>query len=75
MTSYADNIGMLEDSTSTTQIKFSLGSEDDECEWIKITSDGFWVRGEKVPQDDKEAITVYNAFKEFLSWASITRQY
>ncbi len=43
-------------------------------EWLKITPEGFWVRGVKVPQDDKEAVTVYNAFKEFLTWANMTRQ-
>jgi hypothetical protein len=42
-------------------------------EWIRISSEGFWVRGVKVPQDDKEAITVYNAFKEYLTWANMSR--
>lgn len=43
-------------------------------EWIRITPEGFYVRGIKVPADDKEAVTVYNAFKEFLTWANMTRQ-
>ena len=33
---------------------------------IKITDEGFWVRGVQITQDDKEAETVYNAFKQFL---------
>ena len=35
-------------------------------EMIKITPDGFYVRGEKVPQDADEAQAVYNAFLSFL---------
>ena len=42
-------------------------------EMLRIGPDGFWVRGVKVPQDDNEAETVYNAFKEFLTWAQLTR--
>jgi hypothetical protein len=41
-------------------------------EMLKITPDGFYVRGVKVPQDDKEAETVYNAFKQWLVWAQLT---
>jgi hypothetical protein len=53
-----------------TQITFNHDTD----EWIKLTPDGFWVRGVRVPQDEKEAVTVYNAFKEFLVWANMTRQ-
>jgi hypothetical protein len=42
-------------------------------ETLKITEDGFYVRGVKVPVDDKEAITVYKAFKEFLVYHALTR--
>ena len=43
-------------------------------EMIKITQEGFWVRGKKVPQDDKEAETVYNAFKQWLAWAQLQQK-
>jgi hypothetical protein len=43
-------------------------------EMLKIGPDGFWVRGVKVPADDKEAETVYNAFKQFLTWAELNRR-
>jgi hypothetical protein len=43
-------------------------------EMIKVTKDGFYVRGKKIPQDDKEAETVYNAFKQWLAWASLQQQ-
>jgi hypothetical protein len=43
-------------------------------EMLKIGPDGFWVRGVKVKQDDKEAEIVYNAMKEFLTWSQLTRR-
>jgi hypothetical protein len=43
-------------------------------EMLKIGPDGFWVRGVKVKQDDKEAEIVYNAFKQFLVWAELNRR-
>jgi hypothetical protein len=42
-------------------------------EMLKVADDGFYVRGVKVPVDDKEAETVYNAFKEFLVWSRLHR--
>jgi hypothetical protein len=42
-------------------------------ETLKITEDGFYVRGVKVPVDDKEAAAVYKAFKEFLVYHALTR--
>lgn len=43
-------------------------------EMLRVGPDGFWVRGKKVPQDDKEAQVVYNAMKEFLTWSQLTRR-
>ena len=43
-------------------------------EMIRVTKDGFWVRGVKVEQDDKEAETVYNAFKQWMAWAALTQR-
>jgi hypothetical protein len=43
-------------------------------EMLKVGLDGFWVRGVKVPQDNKEATTVYNAFKQFLVWSELNRR-
>ena len=43
-------------------------------EMLKVTKDGFYVRGKKVPADDKEAETVYNAFKQWLAWANLQQQ-
>ena len=43
-------------------------------EMLRVAEDGFYVRGEKVPVDDQEAATVYNAFKEFLVWSRLHRE-
>jgi hypothetical protein len=43
-------------------------------EMLRVAKDGFYVRGEKIPVDDKEAETVYNAFKEFLVWSRLSRE-
>jgi len=43
-------------------------------EMIRIDRDGFYVRGKKVPVDDREAETVYNAFKQWLAWANLQRR-
>ena len=46
-----------------------------QTEMLKITQEGFWVRGVKVEQDEKEARQVYQAFQSWLAWANLTRQY
>ena len=56
--------------TQPNTITLRSGSED----MIRCSPEGFWVRGEKVAQDDKEAETVYNAFKQWLVWAQLTGQ-
>jgi hypothetical protein len=43
-------------------------------EMLRVAEDGFYIRGEKVPVDDREAETVYNAFKEFLVWNRLSRE-
>jgi hypothetical protein len=44
-------------------------------EMLRVGPNGFWVRGVKVEQDDKEAQAVYNAFKQWMAWASLEGQY
>ncbi len=43
-------------------------------EMLRVAQDGFYVRGVKVTQDDREAEIVYNAFKQFLVWAEMNRR-
>lgn len=43
-------------------------------EMLRVAQDGFYVRGVKVPADEKEAETVYNAFKQFLVWSELNRR-
>ena len=44
-------------------------------EMLKIGPTGFWVRGVKVEQDAQEAQAVYNAFKQWMAWASLEGRY
>ena len=45
------------------------------AEMLRVSTDGFWVRGKKVEQDDNEAQAVYNAFKAWMIWAQLNRDY
>ena len=60
---------------NSNSIKFTLDVLPDPVEMIRIAPDGFYIRGVKVPVDDQESLTVYNAFKEYLTWAVINRPY
>ena len=44
-------------------------------EMLRVSPDGFWVRGKKVAQDDNEAEAVYNAFKAWMTWATLNKDY
>jgi len=44
-------------------------------EMLRVSPDGFWVRGKKVEQDDTEASAVYNAFKAWMTWSQLNRDY
>lgn len=52
-----------------------LNTGHDDSEMLRITRDGFYVRGVRVPADEKEAQLVYDAFKEFLVYHNLARQY
>jgi hypothetical protein len=62
---------MTSTSTPTPTIVLRAGSDD---EMLRVTQEGFWVRGVRVEQDDREAETVYNAFKQWMAWASLTQR-
>ncbi len=40
-------------------------------EMMRVSSDGFYVRGVKVPQDEHEALAVYTQFKLWLATATV----
>ena len=42
-------------------------------EVLRLSPDGFYVRGKKIEQDDNEAEQVYNSFKEWLTWQQLSR--
>jgi hypothetical protein len=53
-----------------SNIVFNTGNS----EILRVAEDGFYIRGVKVPVDDKEALEVYNCFKEWLVWSTLNRQ-
>lgn len=60
----------------SSQIVFRTGNWlDNDSEMLRISKDGFYVRGQKVLQDEREAAMVYHAFKEWLTLQSLTRKY
>lgn len=44
-----------------------------EHDMLKITKNGFFVRGIRATANDQEAEQVYNCFKEWLSWHTLNR--
>lgn len=54
-----------------SDITFHVGTG----ELMRIDKDGFYIRGIRVPQDEKEAERVYNAFHQWLTWATLNRNY
>ena len=44
-------------------------------EMLRVGPDGFWVRGVRVEQDEGEARAVYAAFKQWMMWAQLNREY
>jgi hypothetical protein len=60
---------MTADNQDST-ITFTGGAD----EMLRISKDGFYIRGKRVPQDDKEALVVYNAFKAWMMWAKLNER-
>ena len=42
-------------------------------EMLRVAKDGFYVRGVRVEADAKEAEQVYRAFKQWLTWANLSK--
>lgn len=53
----------------------SISLQSGTCEMLRVAKDGFYVRGVRIPQDEKEAEKVYNAFHQWLTWATLNRTY
>jgi len=61
---------LWENEPKNNTVIFNAGTDD---EMLKIAPDGFYVRGVKVEQGPDEAEAVYKAFKEFMTWAIISK--
>lgn len=64
---------MIESTSTIDNSNLKFFAED--TEMLRITRDGFYVRGVKLKQDEKEAENVYEAFHQWLTWAILTRNY
>ena len=62
---------VLTSETESNNITFNTTTS----EMLRVAKDGFYVRGKRVNQDDKEAEVVYNAFHQWLTWATLNRNY
>lgn len=60
------------DTMTNDNIVLNTGSA---SEMLRVAKDGFYVRGVKIEQDEKEAEKVYNAFHQWLTWATLNRNY
>jgi hypothetical protein len=65
-------LGVAEVNTNPN-VTFNMGLTGDEM--LRIAKDGFYVRGVKIEQDEREAEKVYNAFHQWLTWATLNRNY
>ena len=69
-----EDIGYINiDAANVARNTITFNAGPGNCEMLKVSEDGFWVRGLKVEQDDKEAQLVYNSFKEWLIWQQLSR--
>ena len=68
----ADNTGLYQ-IRNTDEYQNSVAFHAGSAEMLRLSPDGFYVRGVKIDLDDKEAQTVYNSFKEWLIWQQLNR--
>lgn len=66
---------MSESILTTTDNTYSISLNSSMTEMLRVAKDGFYVRGVKIEQDEKEAEKVYNAFHQWLTWATLNRSY
>ena len=62
---------MMTADTEESTITFTGGAD----EMLRISKDGFYIRGKRVKQDDEEAELVYNTFHQWLTWATLNRDF
>lgn len=58
----------IQASSEWSNPSFVFNSNNPPEEMIRISKEGFWVRGKKIEQDELEAENVYKAFLELLGF-------
>ena len=56
-----------------SNIVFNVTNGGVNSEMLRVSADGFYVRGVRIEQDDREAEIVYNNFRQWLTWAQLNR--
>lgn len=64
---------VIRETAPPSSVAFHTSPED--VPMLTISENGFWVRGVKVEQDENEAKNVYNAFCQWMTYNSLTRNY
>lgn len=62
----------MRDTSKNNSITFLLSGQQ---EMLRISPEGFWVRGVQIEQDEQEAARVYEAFSAFLHGVTFEREY
>lgn len=63
----------VRDMEKDNNIVFNINTGTAPQEMLRVSPEGFWVRGVKVEQDEREAEIVYNNLKQWLTWAQLNR--
>lgn len=64
-----EKIRLLNEQIPLNNIVFNSNS----TEMLRISPEGFWVRGVKLQQGPEEAKAVYNAIKQMIMWDTLKR--
>lgn len=65
-----DKFAISASEVAPSNIVFNTGSS---TEMLRVSPEGFWVRGVKVEQGPNEAEAVYNAIKQMIMWDTLKR--
>lgn len=65
-----EKIGILDNQAPPNNIVLNISNS---TEMLRVSPEGFWIRGVKVEQGPNEAEAVYNAIKQMIMWDTLKR--
>lgn len=69
------NSMMTDKPAMTLDTENNISFQSNTTEMLRVAKDGFYIRGVKIEQNEKEAEAVYKTFHQWLTWAALTRNY